>query len=68
MGYQLKDLGTHSIWKGAATYCSGQPGGPPVAAIFYVLVGPWARSGMSISAGKLVAITLWVVCLLCLIS
>ena len=34
MGYQLKDLGTHSIRKGAMTYCCGQPGGPPPAAIF----------------------------------
>ena len=23
LGYQLSDLGTHSIWKGAATYCAG---------------------------------------------
>jgi hypothetical protein len=32
-GHEPKDIGVHSIRKGAATYCSSQPGGPPAAAI-----------------------------------
>jgi hypothetical protein len=32
MGYKLGDLGTHSIRKGAVSYLSSLPGGPPVAA------------------------------------
>lgn len=32
MGYELRDLGTHSIRKGAATYLTSIPGVPPVAA------------------------------------
>ena len=32
MGYEIGDLGTHSIRKGAATYLTSIPGGPPVAA------------------------------------
>lgn len=32
MGYEVSDLGTHSIRKGAATYLTSIPGGPPVAA------------------------------------
>ena len=33
LGFQLKDLGTHSIRKGASTYASSLPGGPSAAAI-----------------------------------
>jgi hypothetical protein len=33
-GHEVKDLGTHSIRKGAATYASNCPGGPPAASIF----------------------------------
>ena len=32
-GQDIKDLGTHSIRKGASTFLSGVPGGPPAAAI-----------------------------------
>jgi hypothetical protein len=32
-GHDPKDIGVHSIRKGAATYASSQPGGPPAAAI-----------------------------------
>jgi hypothetical protein len=32
-GYSRKDLGTHSIRKGAVSYVSGLPGGPPDASI-----------------------------------
>lgn len=32
-GFEVSDIGTHSIRKGATTYLSSQPGGPPPAAI-----------------------------------
>jgi hypothetical protein len=32
-GFEISDIGTHSIRKGATTYLSSQPGGPPPAAI-----------------------------------
>jgi hypothetical protein len=32
-GHEVKDIGTHSIQKGAATYASNCPGGPPAASI-----------------------------------
>ena len=33
MGYCVSDIGTHSARKGAISYLSSQPGGPPAAAI-----------------------------------
>ena len=33
LGIQLEDLGSHSIHKGAATFVSSCPGGPPAGAI-----------------------------------
>jgi hypothetical protein len=33
MGFLLKDLGTHSIRKGAVSYLASLPGGPPAAAV-----------------------------------
>lgn len=33
LGYSLNDIGTHSIRKGAVSYLSSLPGGPPSAAI-----------------------------------
>ena len=33
MGYTLGDIGTHSIRKGAVSYLSSPPGGPPAASI-----------------------------------
>jgi hypothetical protein len=33
LGFQLKDIGTHSIRKGASTYLTSLVGGPPAAAI-----------------------------------
>jgi hypothetical protein len=40
MGYDVDDLGTHSIRKGASTYLTSLPGGPSVAAI--CLRGGWS--------------------------
>lgn len=34
LGYEVSDFGTHSFWKGAATYCAGFVGGPSVITIF----------------------------------
>lgn len=33
LGYTLRDIGTHSIRKGAVSYLASLPGGPPAAAI-----------------------------------
>jgi hypothetical protein len=33
LGYSVCDVGTHSIRKGAITYLSSLPGGPPIAAV-----------------------------------
>ena len=43
-GYQLSDLGTLSIRKGAITYVSSQPGGPTAAAI--CIQAGWAMGGV----------------------
>lgn len=45
MGYtDEKDIGSHSIRKGATTWLAGQPGGPPVAAI--CIRGGWTLGGV----------------------
>ena len=34
LGFEVTDIGTHSIWKGAISYLASLPGGPPIAAVF----------------------------------
>jgi hypothetical protein len=45
MGYDsIKDIGLHSVWKGAASYLASLPGSPSPAAICLQEVdGPWVR-------------------------
>ena len=33
MGFEVADIGTHSIQKGAISYLASLPGGPPIAAV-----------------------------------
>ena len=33
LGFEVTDIGTHSIWKGAISYLASLPGGPPIAAV-----------------------------------
>ena len=45
MGYtSISDLGTHSIWKGATRWLSGQPGGP--SAMSTCIQGGWSLGGV----------------------
>ena len=33
LGFEVADIGMHSIWKGAISYLASLPGGPPIAAV-----------------------------------
>ena len=33
LGFEVTEIGTHSIWKGAISYLASLPGGPPIAAV-----------------------------------
>jgi hypothetical protein len=44
MGFELRDLGTHSIRKGATSYLNSLPGGPPAAAI--LIRGGWTMGNI----------------------
>ena len=33
LGFEVTDIGTHSIWKGTISYLASLPGGPPIAAV-----------------------------------
>ena len=33
LGFEVTDIGMHSIWKGAISYLASLPGGPPIAAV-----------------------------------
>ena len=44
LGYQVADIGTHSIWKEETTFISSLPGGPLPAAI--CIRGGWSLGGV----------------------
>jgi hypothetical protein len=44
LGYEVKDIGTHSIRKGASTYLTSLVGGPPAAAI--LVRGGWSMGNV----------------------
>jgi hypothetical protein len=44
LGFELKDIGTHSIRKGVSTYLTSLVGGPPAAAI--LVRGGWSMGNV----------------------
>ena len=45
LGFEVTDIGTHSIRKGAISYLASLPGGPPIAAVCIRGDGQWETSG-----------------------
>jgi hypothetical protein len=44
LGFEISKIGTHSIRKGASTFLTSLPGGPPAAAI--MLRGGWSMGNV----------------------